>query len=43
MEVDVPLIAYDWGMSNPPGGVQPDIAVPAREAMATALEAARAP
>jgi C-terminal processing protease CtpA/Prc len=43
MEVDVPLIAYDWGMSNPAGGVQPDIAVPAREAMATALEAARAP
>jgi C-terminal processing protease CtpA/Prc len=43
MEVDVPLIAYDWGMSNPAGGVQPDIAVPAREAMATALAVARAP
>jgi C-terminal processing protease CtpA/Prc len=43
MEVDVPLIAYDWGMSNRAGGVQPDIAVPAREAMATALEAASAP
>jgi hypothetical protein len=43
MEVDVPLIAYDWGMSNPAGGVQPDIAVPAREAMVTALAVARAP
>lgn len=43
MEVDVPLIAYDWGMSNPAGGVPPDIAVPAQEAMATALAMARAP
>jgi hypothetical protein len=41
MEVDVPLIAYDWGMSNPAGGVQPDIAVPAADAMPAALALAR--
>ena len=33
-EVDVPLIAYQWDPTNPTGGVQPDIAVPAREALA---------
>ncbi len=41
MEVDLPLIAYDWGMANPPGGVPPDIAVPAAEALGVALREAR--
>lgn len=40
-EVDLPLIAYDWGSKNPEGGVRPDIAVPAREAYTRALEALR--
>ncbi len=40
LEVDVPLIAYDWGASNPSGGVVPDIRVPAREAYDVARRAA---
>jgi C-terminal processing protease CtpA/Prc len=41
MEVDLPLIAYDWGASNPSGGVQPDIRVPARRALEVARGMAR--
>ena len=41
MEADLPLIAYDWGASNPNGGVQPDIRVPAADGLAAALAAAR--
>jgi hypothetical protein len=41
MEVDLPLIAYDWGASNPTGGLAPDVAVPAAEAMRVALSLAR--
>ncbi len=41
MEVDLPLIAYDWGMNNPAGGVQPDVRVPASEALEAALRLAR--
>jgi len=37
-EVDLPLIAYEWGMQNPAGGVQPDIAVPSRDALLRALQ-----
>jgi hypothetical protein len=40
MEVDVPLIAYDWGANNPSGGVQPDIRVPANKAYDAARRAA---
>ncbi len=40
-EIDLPLIAYEWGRELPSGGVQPDIAVPAREAYARALQEAR--
>lgn len=36
-EVDVPLIAYDWGKELPAGGVLPDIAVPARLAFERAM------
>ncbi len=32
-EIDLPLIAYDWGAGQPSRGVVPDVAVPAREAM----------
>lgn len=39
-EVDLPLIAYEWDKRNPAGGVQPDIAVPAREALSRALQEA---
>ncbi len=39
-EVDLPLIAYDWGASNPSGGVQPDIRVPAARALERALQEA---
>jgi hypothetical protein len=38
-EVDLPLIAYQWDPKNPAGGVQPDIAVPAREAFERAMQA----
>ncbi|MDX2193325.1 MAG: S41 family peptidase [Gemmatimonadales bacterium] len=31
-EVDLPLIAYDWGADQPSGGVEPDVRVPAKEA-----------
>jgi hypothetical protein len=37
-EVDLPLIAYDWGRAQPAEGIAPDIAVPARDAMRRALE-----
>lgn len=40
-EVDLPLIAYDWGKDLPAGGVQPDIAVPARAAFARAMTEAQ--
>lgn len=33
MEVDVPLIAYDWGADQPEGGVEPDVRVPAASAL----------
>lgn len=36
-EVDLPLIAYEWGSNHPTGGVAPDIAVPAREALDRAM------
>ncbi len=39
LEVDIPLIAYDWGMNNPAGGVVPDIRVPARDAYDAARRA----
>ncbi len=41
-EFDIPLIAYEWGAHHPAGGVMPDIAVRAKEALARALELARA-
>lgn len=40
-EVDLPLIAYQWDPKNPAGGVQPDIRVPARDALARALQEVR--
>jgi C-terminal processing protease CtpA/Prc len=40
-EVDLPLIAYDWGRAQPTSGVQPDIAVPARVAFERAMTEAR--
>jgi hypothetical protein len=42
-EVDLPLIAYQWDPANPAGGVVPDIAVPARAALARALREAGRP
>ena len=39
LEVDIPLIAYEWGMNNPAGGVVPDIRVPARDAYDAARRA----
>ena len=43
-EIDLPLIAYDWGAAQPSRGVLPDVAVPSIDAMAVArrLIAARA-
>lgn len=40
-EIDLPLVAYEWGAGQPSGGVQPDVAVPAREAMDRARAIAR--
>lgn len=36
LEVDVPLIGYEWGADQPTGGVEPDVRVPEREALAAA-------
>ncbi len=32
-EIDIPLISYDWGASQPARGVRPDVAVPAEDAL----------
>jgi hypothetical protein len=42
-EIDLPLIAYEWGAAQPSGGVRPDIAVPARDALVRALAEVRRP
>jgi hypothetical protein len=37
LEADVPLIGYEWGADQPSGGVEPDVRVPEREALAAAM------
>lgn len=37
LEVDIPLISYEWGADQPSGGVPPDVVTPEQEALATAL------
>ena len=41
LEVDLPLIAYDWGRDQPMGGVEPDVRVPAAKALTVAKRLAR--
>lgn len=43
LEVDIPLISYEWGADQPPGGVPPDVVTPEREALAAALRLLQAP
>jgi len=41
LEVDLPLIGYEWGSDQPSGGVTPDVMTPERDALATALRLVR--
>lgn len=41
LEVDLPLIGYEWGAEQPSGGVTPDVMAPEREALVAALRVLR--
>jgi C-terminal processing protease CtpA/Prc len=43
LEVDIPLISYEWGDDQPSGGVPPDLVTPERDALRAALALLRAP